>query len=213
LDIGKLPEPADRKSENPDFVSVCLAPRDAAHARRFHAARREAADGIAHVKINVPPNLNNRLAWLRVSISRPCAIFKLLSEWMKMNQMSSESVEANSGFSPDIAVDVLREVVVTLIRRERPVLSAHQFGVFLTCYLHDIDHTVRGLADNLNVSKSVITRALDKLTDLGLAVRRPDPNDGRSVLVDRTPAGRAMMQDLFDIAEAYHAERLMTSSD
>ena len=130
-----------------------------------------------------------------------------------MNQMPSESVEANSGFSPDVAVDVLREVVVTLIRRERPVLSAHQFGVFLTCYLHDINHTVRGLADDLNVSKSVITRALDKLTDLGLAVRRPDPNDGRSVLVDRTPAGRAMLLDMTNIAAAYHAERLMTPVD
>jgi DNA-binding MarR family transcriptional regulator len=130
-----------------------------------------------------------------------------------MNQMPSESVGINAEFSPDVAVDVLREVVVTLIRRERPVLSAHQFGVFLTCYMNDNDHTVRGLASDLNVSKSVITRALDKLTDLGLAVRRPDPNDGRSLLVDRTTAGHAMMQDLFNIAEAYHADRLMTSSD
>ena len=116
-------------------------------------------------------------------------------------------------FNPDMSVDVLREVVVTLIRRERPVLSTHQFGVFLTCYLHNADHTVRGLADHLHVSKSVITRALDKLTDLGLAVRRPDPSDGRSVLVDRTPEGSAMMQDLTDIAEAYRIERLMAAAD
>jgi len=151
--------------------------------------------------------------WLRVSISGPCGENNLSSVRVKMNQMSSESVGMNSDFSPDVAVEVLREVVVTLIRRERPVLSAHQFGVFLTCYMTDNDHTVRGLAFDLNVSKSVITRALDKLTDLGLAVRRPDPNDGRSVLVDRTPGGQAMMKDLFDIAEAYHADRLMTSAD
>jgi len=130
-----------------------------------------------------------------------------------MNKLSSENVETVHGFSPDVAVDVLREVVVTLIRRERPVLSTHQFGVFLTCYLQDIDHTVRGLADHLNVSKSVITRALDKLTDLGLAARRPDPSDGRSVLVERTPEGQTMLQDLLSITADYRAERLMTSAD
>jgi DNA-binding MarR family transcriptional regulator len=130
-----------------------------------------------------------------------------------MNQMSSESVGMSVGLNPDLPMDVLREVVVTLIRRERPVLSTHQFGVFLTCYLHDIDHTVRGLADYLNVSKSVITRALDKLTDLGLALRRPDPSDGRSVLVDRTPDGHALLQDLTDITKAYRAERPVTTAD
>jgi len=114
----------------------------------------------------------------------------------------------NPGLGADLAIDVLREVIVTLIRRDQPALSAHQFGVFLTCYLHDGDHTVRGLAQELNVSKSVITRALDKLTDLDLATRRPDPADGRSVIVSRTEAGQAMLQDLIGIAETYYAQNV-----
>ena len=103
-------------------------------------------------------------------------------------------------FTPDLAVHVLRDVIVTLVRRDTPALSSHQFGVYLTCYLQDGDHTVRGLAQELRVSKSVITRALDKLGELGLAARKVDPSDRRSVIVDRTEAGLAMLEDLRQIA-------------
>ena len=103
-------------------------------------------------------------------------------------------------FSPDLAVGILREVIVALVRKDGPALSTHQLGVFLTCYLKDGDHTVRGLAAELNVSKSVITRALDKLGELDLAQRRPDPTDRRSVLVDRTGLGRALIDELKSIS-------------
>jgi hypothetical protein len=36
--------------------------------------------------------------------------------------------------NPDVAAAMLREVIVGLVRRDGPALSAHQFGVFLTCY-------------------------------------------------------------------------------
>ncbi|MCW3476777.1 MarR family transcriptional regulator [Limobrevibacterium gyesilva] len=101
--------------------------------------------------------------------------------------------------SSDLAVGMLREIIVSLVRRDGPSLSAHQLGVYLTCYLQDRDHTVRGLAAELNVSKSVITRALDKLTELELARRRPDPSDRRSVLVERTEAGLRLLDELRDI--------------
>ncbi len=107
-----------------------------------------------------------------------------------------------SNFTPELAVDVLRDVIVSLVRRDGPALSSHQFGVYLTCYLKDGDHTVRGLAQELGVSKSVITRALDKLGALELAERRTDPADRRSVIVERTAAGNAMLQDLRNIAAA-----------
>jgi DNA-binding MarR family transcriptional regulator len=103
-------------------------------------------------------------------------------------------------FAPDFAVGVMREIIVALVRRDGPALSAHQLGVFLTCYLHDGDHTVRGLAKELSVSKSVITRALDRLGELALTARRLDPLDARSVIVVRTPQGAAMMDDLRKIA-------------
>jgi len=101
--------------------------------------------------------------------------------------------------TPDQLVGILRETVVALVRRDGPDLSARQLGVFLTCYLQDGGHTVRGLAANLNVSKPAITRALDRLGELDLARRKIDPLDRRSVLVQRTPKGQAFLRDLRSI--------------
>ena len=98
--------------------------------------------------------------------------------------------------SADQMVGVLRDTVVALVRRDGPDLSARQLGVFLTCYLQEGAHTVRGLAADLNVSKPAITRALDRLGDLDLARRKVDPLDRRSVLVQRTLKGTAFMRDL-----------------
>jgi len=86
--------------------------------------------------------------------------------------------------------------VVALVRRDGTDLSARQLGVFLTCYLKEGGHTVRGLAIDLNVSKPAITRALDRLGELDLARRKVDPLDRRSVLVQRTPKGSAFLRDL-----------------
>ena len=91
--------------------------------------------------------------------------------------------------SADQLVGILRDTVVALVRRDGPDLSARQLGVFLTCYLQDGAHTVRGLAADLNVSKPAITRALDRLGELDLARRKVDPMDRRSVLVQRTLKG------------------------
>ncbi len=100
-------------------------------------------------------------------------------------------------------VGMLRNTIVALVRRDGPDLSARQLGVFLTCYLQDGAHTVRGLAAELNVSKPAITRALDRLGELDLARRKVDPTDRRSVLVQRTLKGQAFLRDLRSImAEA-----------
>jgi DNA-binding MarR family transcriptional regulator len=105
--------------------------------------------------------------------------------------------------SVDQLVGILRDTVVALVRRDGPDLSARQLGVFLTCYLQDGAHTVRGLAAELNVSKPAITRALDRLGELDLARRKVDPLDRRSVLVQRTLKGAAFLRDMRGImAEA-----------
>ena len=96
----------------------------------------------------------------------------------------------------DAQVGLLRDTVVSLVRRDGADLSARQLGVFLTCYLNEGAHTVRGLAADLNVSKPAITRALDRLGELDLARRKVDPTDRRSVLVQRTPRGAAFLRDL-----------------
>src|SRR6204780_2096300 len=110
---------------------------------------------------------------------------------------------AMASSSSDQLIGVLRDTIVGLVRRDGPDLSARQLGVFLTCYLRDGGHTVRGLAAELNVSKPAITRALDRLGELDLARRKVDPLDRRSVLVQRTMKGAAFLRDVHKIiAEA-----------
>ena len=102
-------------------------------------------------------------------------------------------------------VEVLRQTVVALVRREGPDLSARQLGVFLTCYLEEEAQTVRGLAAKLNISKPAITRALDRLSEFDLVRRKTDPLDRRSVLVQRTAAGMAFLREVRTIlAQARH---------
>ncbi|RUT26627.1 MarR family transcriptional regulator [Asaia sp. W19] len=96
----------------------------------------------------------------------------------------------------DQMLNLLRDTIVSLVRKDGPDLSARQLGVFLTCYLQDGAHTVRGLAQELNVSKPAITRALDRLGELDLARRKVDPLDRRSVLVQRTLKGSAFLREM-----------------
>lgn len=109
--------------------------------------------------------------------------------------MKDAMMPANPNSSDDM-VGMLRDTIVALVRKGDYNLSARQLGVFLTCYLEDREHTVRGLATDLNVSKPAITRALDRLGKFDLARRQTDPRDRRSVLVQRTRAGQAYLRNL-----------------
>jgi DNA-binding MarR family transcriptional regulator len=91
---------------------------------------------------------------------------------------------------------ILHSTFTNLVRRDDRDLSARQLGVFLTCYLGAGPHTVRGLAGKLNVGKSAITRALDRLEHDDLARRKVDLLDRRSVLVQRTTAGAALLTEV-----------------
>jgi DNA-binding MarR family transcriptional regulator len=88
---------------------------------------------------------------------------------------------------------ILRDTIIGTVRRDGPDLSARQLAVLLICYLEPGPHTVRGLAARLDVSKPAITRSLDRLGELNLARRMPDPADRRSVLVSRTRDGNSYM--------------------
>ncbi len=102
---------------------------------------------------------------------------------------------AAANLSSDQLVGILRDTIVSLVRRDGVDLSARQLGVFMTCYLNEGGHTVRGLALDLNVSKPAITRALDRLTELDFVRRKVDPSDRRSVLVQRTTKGAAFLRE------------------
>ena len=70
-------------------------------------------------------------------------------------------------------------------------------AVFLKTYLEPAtEHTVRGLAAALNVSKPAITRALDRLAESDFIKREQDTSDRRSIIVRRTSAGSAYLRTL-----------------
>lgn len=98
--------------------------------------------------------------------------------------------------TPDQLVRILKDTIVALVRREGPDLSARQLGVFLTVYLKEEPHTVRGLAASLHVSKPAVTRALDRLEKFNFTHRKIDPRDRRSVLVQRTTRGTALLRGI-----------------
>ena len=104
---------------------------------------------------------------------------------------------------------VLMRMTVASVRGSDPDLSARQLAVFLKIYLEPgTDHTVRGLAADLGVSKPAITRALDRLEEYEFAKREADPQDRRSVIARRTTAGSAHLRTLGGyLAEASRQSR------
>ncbi len=92
---------------------------------------------------------------------------------------------------------VLKETMVSIVRSDVRDMSARQLAVFLKIYLEfGTDHTVRGLAADLKVSKPAITRALDLLEDLTFAKRETDKADRRSIIVRKTTPGAAYLRTL-----------------
>lgn len=65
----------------------------------------------------------------------------------------------------------------------------------LSVYLGDAPHTVRGLALALKISKPAVSRALDRLGELGYIRRQRDDLDRRNVLVQKTIAGAGFLTD------------------
>jgi len=94
---------------------------------------------------------------------------------------------------------LIRLAIVGLVRRDGPDLTARQLAVLLTAYLENEAQTVRGLAARLDVSKSAITRALDRLAEFDLVRRRQDTLDRRSILVQRTTTGLGFLHQLSQI--------------
>ena len=93
------------------------------------------------------------------------------------------------------ALDIWRRAVVNGVRRDAPDLSARQMALLLSVYLTPPPHTVRGLAEALNVSKPAITRAVNRLVELELVRRKTDDSDRRSVLIQRTVRGSVFLRE------------------
>lgn len=106
----------------------------------------------------------------------------------------------------DALLSILHQSTVGLVRREGPDLSARQLAIFLVCYLEGEAQTVRGLAQQLNISKPAVSRGLDRLMEFDLIRRKGDPLDRRSILVQRTPIGHSLLRELRGITKAASAK-------
>jgi DNA-binding MarR family transcriptional regulator len=103
---------------------------------------------------------------------------------------------------PGQALRLWHDVSLALVRDNEPDLSARQLTVLITIYLDPQPHTVRALAAKLDVTKPVITRALDTMGRHGLVTRKRDPADRRNVLVQRTVNGALFLERLGDLVVA-----------
>lgn len=97
------------------------------------------------------------------------------------------------------ALDIWRRTMVNSVRLDAPDLSARQMALLLSVYLSKPPHTVRGLAKLLDVSKTAITRAVNRLSELGMVRRKTDEADRRSVLILRTVKGSIFLREFGEL--------------
>ena len=97
------------------------------------------------------------------------------------------------------ALKIWHDALSESVRRDGPDLSARQMAIAPSVYMEEGLHTVRALPADLNISKPAVTRALDRLADLGFVRRQEDPRDRRSVLVLRTVRGSVFLSDFAEL--------------
>ncbi|MFA6157912.1 MarR family winged helix-turn-helix transcriptional regulator [Mesorhizobium sp.] len=99
---------------------------------------------------------------------------------------------------PSQALRLWQQVMLSQVRNDEPDLTMRQTAILFTIYLDAPPHTVRGLAARLNVTKPVITRALDTMGALKLVSRHRDELDKRNVLIRRTVEGALFVERFGD---------------
>lgn len=102
-------------------------------------------------------------------------------------------------WTPGRALRLWQDVCLSLVTDDSRDLTLRQMAILFTVYLEPPPHTVRGLAARLDVTKPVITRALDTMGRLDLVNRRRDPDDRRNVLIQRTVEGSLYLEKLADL--------------
>ncbi|KQM65725.1 MarR family transcriptional regulator [Sphingomonas sp. Leaf17] len=85
--------------------------------------------------------------------------------------------------------------LIDYVRSGEPDLTNRQMALLLVVYLKPGPHTVRGLARALNVSKPVVTRALNRLGALGYLRRQRDDSDKRNIFIAQTAEGADFLEE------------------
>jgi len=97
------------------------------------------------------------------------------------------------------ALGLWQKVTLEQVRRDEPDLTLRQLSILLHVYMVPPPHTVRGLAATLDVTKPVITRALDTMGAMALIDRARDERDRRNVIIKRTLAGALYLEKFGDL--------------
>lgn len=97
------------------------------------------------------------------------------------------------------ALKAFQQVFAQAVREQNFDLSARQTAIFFAVYLTQGPHTIKSFAENLEISKPAICRAIDHLSGLGLIKRWKDPKDRRKVEVQRTVKGSVFLMEFSEI--------------
>ena len=97
------------------------------------------------------------------------------------------------------ALGLWHQVSLGQVKSGATDLTMRQMAILLHIYLVPPPHTVRGLAATLNVTKPVITRALDTMGEMGIVDRVRDDRDRRNVIIKRTLAGALFLEKFGDL--------------
>ena len=100
-----------------------------------------------------------------------------------------------AAFAQSAELNSWMTTLVDYVRSGHPDLTNRQMALLLVVYLQSGPHTVRGLARVLNVSKPVITRALNRLGALGYLRRQRDDSDKRNIFVAPTTEGADFLEE------------------
>jgi DNA-binding MarR family transcriptional regulator len=95
----------------------------------------------------------------------------------------------------DQSLSSWKNTLIDYVRSGEPDLTNRQMALLMLVYLDPGPHTVRGLARALNVSKPVVTRALNRLGTLGYLRRQRDDSDKRNIFVARTSEGAEFLAE------------------
>jgi DNA-binding MarR family transcriptional regulator len=113
--------------------------------------------------------------------------------------MVSES--AGEAFDPDRLATVIEDFNTVFIR----LASVHRLNFSALSVLHSLSRggpmRLTDLLATEQIKQPALTSLVSRLEGGGLISRRPDPSDGRAVLLSLTPAGQTVVQ-------SRHADRV-----
>ncbi len=120
--------------------------------------------------------------------------------------------ERRPGPDAEVAARAVREGVVRLARRLQAQRQDHGVSPTAIALLGRLyrggEATPKELADAEFAQPQTLTRAIASLEEGGLVSRRPDPDDGRQVLLDVTTAGLRVLRRHGDTQVAWLVEAM-----